>query len=134
MRTYVYVAAPFEDVHVVRDLHERMHALGLVPTARWVEGVNGVENQARFTAAELRAFAERNDHDLARSHALIVLARAGGGGEMFAEMTRALILGLRVYYVGRRRILSAWRKGVVLCEDVDDALAQLLAVRATRVS
>lgn len=121
----VYVCAPFEDAGHVRDVvHPRLLAFGLEPSSRWVEGARGVENQAAFTPHALRALAEANDLDLGNSHAVLVIARELAGGEMFAEARFALVMGLPVVWIGRR-ILSAWRDGVVRVEDLDEAISVL---------
>lgn len=124
----VYVAAPFSDAGVVRVVHDRLGTLGIVPTSRWVDQASGAEDFARFEPSRLRAIAAQNDADLRGSDALLVLARAGAGGEMFAEARVGLDWGKAVVWVGRR-ILSAWRSGVVLVEDVDDAFPVLSAMR-----
>lgn len=120
-----YVAAPFEDAHLVRDIHVRMRALGIEPTAQWVKGADGKENQAAFTDEQLRDFALGNDRDIMRSNAMLVIARPGVGGEQFAEVRYALMWGIQVYWVGRR-ILSAYREGVTICESVEDALGRMV--------
>lgn len=122
----IYVAAPYEDAAHVRGLHERLRSLGLEPTSHWAENAAGPENFASFTPMQLRAIAESNDTDVISSTAVLVLARAGAGGEMFAEARLALFLAKPVYWVGRRT-LSSWREGVVRCEDLDDALARLVS-------
>ncbi len=122
----VYVAAPYADAEQVRILHERMRAFGLKPTSAWAEQADGAEDFSLFTPADLRRFALKNDADLSSSDCVLVLSRVGAGGEMFAEARLALVEGLPVYWVGRRT-LSAWREGVTLCEDTDDALAKMLA-------
>lgn len=124
----VYVAAPFEDAGIVRMVHERFASLGLTPTAKWADHADGKEDFARFEPARLRAFAHQNDKDLRDSDVVLVIARAGAGGEMFAEARLAIEWGKAVVWVGRR-ILSAWRHGVVSADSIDDAVDLLVAMR-----
>src|SRR5205085_2010907 len=77
-----------------------------------------------FTPTELRRHIERNDADLRSSDIVLVVARDGVGGEMFAEASMAIAIGKTVLWCGRR-ILSAFRPGVVLVDDVDSAFAIL---------
>lgn len=128
----VYVAAPFADAHVVRDVHERLLSLGMLPTSTWATTANGEEDFSAYTPERLRDFALANDADVRRSHALLVMARAGAGGEMFSEIRIALEWGKPVFWVGRRT-LSAYRNGVVLCDDVDEALGALAERRTLLV-
>jgi len=122
----VYVASWFENAPVVGEVHERLLSVGLRPTSSWITVANGAaEDFALFTPERLRELAEQNDRDVGAADALLVLAARGRGGEMFAEVRLALIWQKPVYWVGRR-ILSAYRHGVVLCEDIDDALALML--------
>ncbi len=128
MGAAIYVAAPYEDAGYVREhVHERLRALGFEPTSRWAETARGPEDFARFSADELRVIAEGNDLDVAGSKAVLVLARAGAGGEMFAEARLALAMGIPCIWVGRRT-LSAWRLGVVRAADLDEALEILAKV------
>lgn len=121
----VYVCAPFEDAgHVREHVHERLRTFGLEPSSRWAETARGAEDFAAFTPYALRAIAEANDLDLGNSQAALVLAREGTGGEMFAEARLALVMGIPVVWVGRRT-LSAWRDGVVLVDDLDEAITVL---------
>lgn len=121
----VYVAAPFADAKVVRELHWQLRTAGAVPTSSWASGAHDTEDFASYTVPELQAFAAKNDRDLRTSDAVIVLARVGAGGEMFAEARMAILLGIPVYWVGRRT-LSAWRAGVVRCENVDEAIERVM--------
>lgn len=124
----VYVAAPYADAEQVRALHRRMRVMGLQPTSSWAEAADGPESFTNKLPEVLRDFALANDAELLRSSAVLVLARDGVGGEMFAEARLALDNDIPVFWVGRRT-LSAWREGVVLCEDVDDGLSKILHAR-----
>jgi hypothetical protein len=124
-----YVAAPYGDSTFVREhVHERLRSFGVEPTSRWAEDARGPEDFSRLLPAELRAAAEGNDRDIERSDALLAIARHGAGGEMFSEIRFGLTLGLPVVWVGRRT-LSAWRAGVMLVEDLDEAIEVLLRIR-----
>ncbi len=126
----VYVAAPYADALKVRALHTRMRLLGLRPTSTWAEAAAGAEDFSKFTPEQLRQFALSNDSALLSSDFVVVLARDGAGGEMFAEARLALDRGIAVYWVGRRT-LSAWREGVTLADDIDDAIAGMLGLQKT---
>ena len=117
----VYVAAPFEDAHRVCEIHERLRQFGIEPTSDWAVGAYGPEALHEHSADRLRGFALGNDVSIRRADAILVLARAGVGGEMFAEARYAWDLRKPIVWVGRRT-LSAYREGVVLAEDTDDAL------------
>ena len=130
MNLNVYVAAPYEDgAFVFQGVHERLRALGMTPTSTWAEHAIGREDFSRYTPARLREFAVRNDADLRAADVALVLARAGAGGEMFAEARVAIDWGKPVVWCGRL-ILSAWRSGVVRAEDLDAALSILVAMQA----
>lgn len=125
----VYVAAPFADAAFVREhVHERLRAIGCTPTSSWVDTAAGPENFARYLPAELRRNAEHNDRNLRGSDVVLVVAREGAGGETFAEARIAIEWGKPVVWCGRR-ILSAWRAGVVRVDDLDGAMATLAAMR-----
>lgn len=128
MSLSVYVAAPYADAPHVRLIHERLIAQDIRPTSTWASTALGPEDFSKATAAGLLAVAATNDADLRGSDAVLVLARDGAGGEMFAEARVALEWGRPCVWVGRRT-LSAWRRGVVLAEDVDDALRVLVEMR-----
>lgn len=123
----IYVAAPYEDAGHVRDLHKRLRSLGFEPSSRWAESSRGPEDFTKYTPLQLRAIAEGNDQDVFDSDVMIVLARAGAGGEMFAEARVALGFGIPVVWVGRRT-LSAWRLGVHRVTDIDDGIAKIIVL------
>jgi hypothetical protein len=124
-----YVCAPYEDGPTVRDrVHARIVAAGFEPTSRWAINWNGREDFSRFSPAELQRIAEENDSDLLDAHVALVLARAGAGGEMFAESRLAIDNGLSVVWVGRKT-LSAWRRGVVRFDTLDDGIKALCRMR-----
>lgn len=125
---FTYVAAPFADAGLVRDVHARLVEHDVRPTATWAEDVVGPENLGQYTTERLRAFAAVNDSDLRASNAMLVLAREGAGGEMFAEIARALLWGIPVVWSGRRT-LSAYRRGVVLASDLEDGIRLIVAMR-----
>lgn len=122
----VYVAAPWEDGAIVRMMvHPALLERGLEPTSTWCAQADGErEDFARLTRAAKAAAAQQNDHDIHRAEVVIVLARPGAGGEMFAEARYALALGKRVVWVGRE-ILSASRDGVMRAGSIDEAFEVL---------
>lgn len=114
---------------MVRDrVHGRLVAVGFEPSSRWVDGAVSAEDFGRYTPEELRRFAAQNDRDVCSSHVVLVLARPGAGGEMFGEARLALEWGLAVVWVGRRT-LSAWRRGVVRVDNLDQAIGVLARMR-----
>lgn len=117
----VYVAAPYEDAATVRVVHEALADRGCSFSSGWAEDALGAEDFSRFAPARLRDIAEGNDRDVLDADAVLVLARAGVGGEMFAEARLALVLGLPVVWWGRRT-LSSWRSGVEYVEDFGSAI------------
>lgn len=127
----IFVAAPYADAAFVRDVvHPRLAAFGLEPVSRWADNARGPEDFSRHSPEVLRAEAERNDADIMRCEALLLIARHGAGGESFAEARIALAWGRPVVWCGQRLTLSAWRAGVTRVSDLDDAVAALLAVRS----
>ncbi len=121
MRLRVYVAAPFARRDEVRALHGRLEALGMEPTSQWALGT---EREEDLTVAMARALAVRNDDDVARSHALLMTAYPGEGGESFGEARLAIEWRVPVIWVGRRT-LSTFRRGVVEAANIDQALSLL---------
>jgi hypothetical protein len=119
----VYVAAPYADAPRVRALHHELRDAGFEPTSRWAEAADGPETLDVLSLADVRALARANDDDLLRAHFLVVLARDGAGGEMFAETRLALDSGIAVVWVGSRRPLTAYREGVVRVQDITQALS-----------
>ena len=132
----VYVAAPFEDAKKVLRVHDLLVARGHAPTSDWAEMAVGRQDEAhmrnpRLDPYRLQNIADNNDSNIGQSDAMIVMAREGAGGEMFCEIRWALLCALPVYWTGERRILSTYRRGVVICESVEDAIDQLPAVQRT---
>src|SRR4051812_47303326 len=125
----IYVAAPYEDAMAVRDVHALLRRLGFDCTSSWAENARGPEDLTSLSFEAIRSLAEQNDADVMAADLVLVRARLGAGGEMFAEARWAIEKGKRVFWVGRKRILSAYRLGVVLFDDIDDALAALVATR-----
>lgn len=123
--TKVYIASPYEDSPIVARVAEKLYSFGISSTSYWALQADGrKEDQSRSTPEDLRSYALRNDADVLDSDAVVVLARPGTGGEMFAEARFALIVGKPVIWVGRK-ILSTWREGVTWVEDSDDAVSLL---------
>ena len=120
----VYVAAPYADAPMVRELHNELCGTGWEPTSTWAEIADAAEDFTLSTPSQLRKAAQANDADIMRSHVLLVIAREGAGGEMFAEARLALVHGIPVVWVGRF-VLSAWRHGVTRCATVAEGLQAL---------
>lgn len=120
-----YVAAPYADAERVRTVHDRMRGLGIIPSSRWAMNANGPEDLHLYDREQLREIARVNDSDVINSDCVLVLSREGAGAEMFCEARLALTLSITVYWVGRR-ILSSYRESVILCDDIDDALAMMV--------
>lgn len=120
----VYVAAPYEDAGRVRAIHAILREARIEPVSRWAEGAIGPE-PAINRAAFWREVAAQNDHDVIDCDAMLVLARDGVGGEMFAELRLATLHAKPVVYVGSRIVLSAWREGVVRVPTLDRGLVEL---------
>lgn len=127
----VYVAAPFGRVAEALEAHALLVSAGLTPSARWVEAASkltGKESLSWGYEGSGRAIAE-NDADLATSAAVIAMAWPGEGGEMFAEVRFFTDLGRPLYWVGERKILSAYRPGVVHVGSLDEAVAKCVMQR-----
>ena len=124
MTLSVYCAAPYEDAQLVRQVHGRLRLMGATVTSRWAEEAIGAEDFAKFTPSVLQAIAEANDADVAAANLVIVLARPGAGGEMFAECRYALTMRKPVYWTGRLT-LSAWREGVTRFGSLEELLASV---------
>lgn len=118
----VYIAAPYADAPLVRAVAARLATYRAVSTATWSNNADGPEQLAALPIAQVRRLAATNDRDLLASCLVLVLAREGAGGEMFAEVRLALEYGISVVWVGARRPLSAYREGVLRVDDVDAAL------------
>lgn len=121
----VYVAAPFDEAPRVRVIHLALLDADMDPTSSWAMTASGPEDFSQFVPHQLREFAEQNSVDIRDSDAMIALAYPGKGGEMFCELAIALSWGKPVYYVGARRVLSAYRRGVVICESAEQAIQRL---------
>jgi hypothetical protein len=119
-RLRCYVAAPYADAAYVRIVHATLEAHGIKPVSTWVERAEGVEDFHRLALADLRRIAQENDADVRLADVVLMLARKGAGGEMFAEARLALDLGKTVIWTGRLT-LSSFRPGVLQVRDLDDA-------------
>lgn len=133
MKLHVYVAAPYEDAALVREVHAELEKYDIVATSLWADEARGAEDFSTYTPTQLRAAAESNDEDIDRSHAMIVMARKGAGGEMFAEARYAAHLGMPTFWCGRMT-LSAWRWNVVRVENPGGATLMLRAASGPAAS
>jgi hypothetical protein len=120
----VYVVSPYANAPEVRVLHDRLRKLGIAFTSMWAEEANGAEDFSKFTPKKFQLIAEENDHHIDAADAILVLSRESGGAETYAEARYAISKEKLVFWVGRLT-LSAWRKGVIRCESVDDALKKM---------
>lgn len=104
----IYVCAPFDDRVYVRSVHALLVESELRPMSTWANA-NEDENWEDEEAVRLASL--ENVSQMATSDAMLVIARPGAGGEMYAEVARAITWGKPIFWVGRR-ILSAFRPGV----------------------
>ena len=126
----VYFGSPFPDALHVRRLHLLARMRGLEPVSAWAETSDGPEELERMPLRTVRTLAAQNDRDLLSAHVVVILAREGAGGEMFAEARLALAHGIPVIWVGARRPLTAYREGVLRINCVPTALRVLTAFAA----
>lgn len=129
-----YVASPYDDAPLVREVHARLRALGVRPTSTWAEHATGPERLDEMPLEQLRAIAVRNDVALAESDVVMVLPREGRGREMYGEARLAVAFGIPVLWVGSTRCLTAYRAGVERVATVEDALAHVARMRTLRRS
>ena len=120
-----YLAAPFLDAPLVRDLDAKLVALGIDVTSTWADHANGPEALDRMPVEHVRGIALANDRDLLQAHIVVAFARDGAGAEMFAEVRLALAHRIPVLWVGSRRPLSAYRDGVLRSSSVEDGMILL---------
>jgi hypothetical protein len=120
----VYVAAPYTDAEEVRAIHAHLRMIGCSPTSQWASQALGPEDFSLMTPDQIADIAHANDRDVLSSQMVLVVARAGAGGEMFAEARFASYHRIPIVWVGRLT-LSAWRKGVTRCVDVVAALRHI---------
>jgi hypothetical protein len=129
----IFVSAPWQLGPMIREeLHERLAAVGLEPVSSWVQASDGqAENLETLPIEHARAACEQNDHDIHRAAAVLLLTRPGLGSASFGEVRYALALRKPVVWVGPRFNVDAkGRPGVVMVEDVDQALVVLSALRS----
>ncbi len=127
-----YVAAPFGDAPLVREVHARLRAHGILPTSAWAEHARGPERLEEMPLEEVRALAAKNDFALVSSDAALVLPREGQGREMYAEARLALALAIPLVWVGFPRCLSAYREGVVRVACLDEGIAEIRRMAGPR--
>lgn len=125
----VYVAAPYAQASFVRVIHEHLESVGVRPTATWPLHARGPEDFTQYSPDTLREALARNERDIRGSDVVLVYDPAGEGRETYAEAARALVWGRAVVWCSRRG-LSQYARGVVRAEDLDDAIAILVAMRA----
>lgn len=121
----IYVAAPWEDGPLVREVHTRLVHAHLRPVSAWSVSADGApERLENVPQHERMAAIEGNDRAVSCCDAVLVMARAGVGGAMFGEVRLAQLLSKPVYWVGRYT-LDAYRNGVKRCLDVNAAIAAM---------
>ncbi len=126
---HVYVAAPYADAALVRDVHSRLGEYDVGYTSQWAVRADGPEDISRYTVEARRNEAYANDAAVKACDVCLVLAREGAGGEMFAEARLAQEWEKPIVWVGRRT-LSAWREGVIRVEDLDQAIERIIRIKA----
>lgn len=136
MTPRVYIAAPWLRWREAERFRNALAAHHLECTSSWIDDArtcDGPESLASLEPDVVQAVAARNDADVDDAHIVVALTWPGEGGEMFAEVARALLHGRPVVWVGERRTLSAYRPGVVLAADMFEAIdAALTAARGAR--
>jgi hypothetical protein len=126
----VYVAAPYDDGAIVREMvHPMLRRRGITPTSRWAESATGPEDFSRFTAPALRALAIQNRADLNAADVCFLFDPHGRGRETYLEGGLALEWGRPVVWYSRRGI-SRFMSGAIIVDSVDDALTALKTMRA----
>lgn len=122
----IYIAAPYAKGPAARAVVPTLWERRFDVCSTWHYVAYGPES---LDAAVAASAIEQNDRDLEEADAVLSLAYRGEGGEMFCELTRALIAGKPVYWVSMdgRDVLSAWRPGVVRCATVEEAIERMVA-------
>ena len=126
----LYIASAWRNGHFADTIVKpAAESRGLAVSSTWHDGAPHPDRMPRedLEAKPLpivRRIAATNDRDLAGSDAMIVIWHHECG-ETFAEMTRALLAGKPVAYVGPRFVLSAYREGVARFSYYGDALTWL---------
>ncbi len=124
----LYVATAFRNAAEARKVHARVARWGVTPVSSWAVNAHGPEDLSALSRKSVQALAHLNDHDLLSAHLVLVIAREGEGGEVFAETRLALAHRIPVLWTGERRILSAYREGVLRVARIDDALDHVKAL------
>lgn len=125
----IYIAAPFRRYKEAYRAECTLREAGLIPdepTNRWIghamrsagEDLSLQQEGLPSVFARAAANIRENDEDVGRCDLLLALAYPDEGGEMFAEVARALHLGKPVAWVGERLILSCFRQGVTIYPSV----------------
>lgn len=130
----IYVAAPFENGPIVRELHERLSSLGHEPVGRWVaEAGGGKDGLHRLSISKISSLLDTNDEDVVSSDVLVALVTPGMGKEMFCEAALARLLRKPVIWVGREEWLplSAFRPGAWRTESIATLMSMLKDLATT---
>ena len=126
----IYIASAWRNGHYADTIVKpAAEARGLTVVSTWHDGAPPPERAPSEDLPSkpigiVRRIADTNDRDLASADGVVVIWHHEAG-ETFAEMTRALLAGKPVAYVGPRYILSAFREGVERFSYCPDALTWL---------
>jgi hypothetical protein len=120
----VYVGAPYASAAHVREVHGLLERIGCHPMSHWAELATTAEHLSDTSARAHGAQWKINADCIDQAEAMLVLSEETGGGELFAEVGRALARGIPVLWTGPRRILTCYAQGVVI-ESLDEALDKL---------
>ena len=120
----VYVAAPFESASMVRSVHERLQALGHVPTSSWAKGAEGKDKLHLLSLEQIDRHLTDNDADIVNCDVFVAFVVPGLGKEMFCEAAKARILGIPIFWVGREEWmpLSSYRPNSRRVEDATELM------------
>jgi len=118
-----FISAPFNRCREAADARDNLVAAGIVVRTRWIDQAIARGGHDRLTSESAAQAIAENDADLRAADVCVALCYPPEGCEMWGEIARALEWGKPVYLVcGSARPLVAYRRGVVLCASVGDAI------------
>jgi hypothetical protein len=118
-----FISAPFNRCREAADARDDLVAAGIVVRTRWIDQAIARGGHDRLTSESAAQAIAENDADLRAADVCVALCYPPEGCEMWGEIARALEWGKPVYLVcGSARPLVAYRRGVVLCASVGDAI------------
>lgn len=118
----VYVAAPYPRAAEVRAMHNALNEIGCVGVSHWATCARETFDEALANPRIAQSALELNDRCLEQAVVIVALAFDGEGGEMFAEVGRALAipeLAPPVLWIGQRLVLSCFRTGVYVVSQLE---------------